>query len=51
MLKSGELQFAYKADTPTTQCAWAAREVVIYYNKMLEMYPCYYQIFNEHVCK
>ena len=28
MLTSGDLQFAYKANTSTTQCTWVAREVV-----------------------
>ncbi len=32
MLTSGDLQFACKADTSTTQCTWAEREVITYYN-------------------
>ncbi len=32
MLTSGDLQFACKADTSTTQCTWAATEVITYYN-------------------
>ncbi len=32
MLISGDLQFAYKACTSTTQWAWASREVTTYYN-------------------
>ncbi len=31
-LISNNLQFANKADTSTTQCTWAAREVTSYYN-------------------
>ncbi len=78
ILTSDDLQFAYKADISTTQCTWAAREVITYYNNngsdvytclldsskafdcirhdklLTNIYwssPCYYQIFNEHVCK
>ncbi len=32
MLTSGDLPFAYKADTSTIQCTWAVREVITYYN-------------------
>ncbi len=31
-LISSNLQFAYKPGTSTTQCTWAAREVISYYN-------------------
>ncbi len=35
------LQFAYKAGTSTTQCIWAAREVISYYNnKGSDVYCC-----------
>ncbi len=41
MLTSGDLLFAYKADTSTTQCAWAAREVISYYNNNAsDVYSC-----------
>ncbi len=41
MLTSGDLQFAYKADTSTTQCTWATREVITYYNNNgSDVYSC-----------
>ncbi len=41
MLISADLQFAYKADTSTTQCIWAAREVITYYNNNgSDVYSC-----------
>ncbi len=40
-LISNNLQFAYKASTSTTQCTWAAREVIWYYNnKGSDVYCC-----------
>ncbi len=40
-LISNNLQFAYKAGTSTTQCTWAAREVISYYNnKGIDVYCC-----------
>ncbi len=40
-LISNNLQFAYKAGTSTTQCTWAAREVISYYNnKGSDVYCC-----------
>ncbi len=41
ILTSGDLQFAYKADTSTTQCTWAARDVITYYyNNGSDVYSC-----------
>ncbi len=41
MLTSGDLQFAYKADTSTTECTWTAREVITYYNNnSSDLYSC-----------
>ncbi len=41
MLTSGDLQFAYRADTSPTQCMWAAREVITYYNNnSSDVYSC-----------
>ncbi len=41
MLTSGDLQFAYKADTSTTQCTWATREVISYYSSNgSDVYSC-----------
>ncbi len=40
-LISNNLQFAYKAGTSTTQCTWAAHEVISYYNnKGSDVYCC-----------
>ncbi len=38
MLTFGDLQFAYKADTSTTQCTWAAGEVITYIITMVQIY-------------
>ncbi len=41
MLTSGDLQFAYKADTSTIQYTWASREVITYYNNNgSDVYSC-----------
>ncbi len=41
MLTSGDLLFACKADTSTTQCTWAAGEVITYYNNNgSDIYSC-----------
>ncbi len=41
MLICGDLQFAYNADTSTTQCTWSAREVLTYYNNNgSDVYSC-----------
>ncbi len=41
MLMSGNLQFAYKTKSSTTQCTWMAREVISYYNNNgSDVYSC-----------
>ncbi len=43
MLTSGDQQFAYRADTSTIQCTWAAREVITYYiTNDSDVYSCFF---------
>ncbi len=39
-LISNNLQFSYKAGMSTTQCTWAAHEIISYYNNKCKFMQC-----------